>query len=152
MSRSYDPSATAETFDRGVLATKVAGLLSRPAGCSITDADRKDLTAAKELVEEMLSGARSLTGKSITESSARGIRSLGLALHPLSKLQHEPSDDFAQLLATIEKVLERLQCEQLLPTPDATITMAGAFFGLFADSVLTSVSRLRMSKERPPVL
>jgi len=89
MRRTLHLSSTAETFDRGVLASRLASLVAQPRGHAISETDRSDVTAAIALVSELLSGMKGLSNKnSINDASARGIKSLGLALTPLEELRN----------------------------------------------------------------
>ena len=155
MRRTLHLSSTAETFDRGVLASRVASLAARPAGHTITTTDRSDLAAATALISELLSGVKGLSNKdSVTDSSARGIKSLGLALTPLEKLRSslggsdQPSD-VTEVLSAIKRVLLQLRHESRIPNNSPELKVTEMFFASIADSLLSSLSRIRQSQERP---
>jgi len=153
--RTLNLSSTAETFDRGVLASRLASLVARPTGQTISKTDQSDVTAAIVLISELLSGVKGLSSRSsVSDASARGIKSLGLALSPLEKLRYslrgpdQPSD-VAEVLSVIKRVLSRLRHESSVPAKNQELRVTEMFFASLADSLLSSLSRVRLSHERP---
>ena len=107
------------------------------------------------LVSELLSGVKGLSSRnSINDASARGIKSLALALTPLEKLRNslrgpdQPSD-VAEVLSAIKRVLLRLRHESSVPAKNQELKVTEMFFASLADSLLSSLSRARLSQERP---
>jgi hypothetical protein len=153
--RTLNLSTTAATFDRGVLASRLASLVARPTGHAISETDRSDVAAAMVLISELLSGVKGLSSRdSINDASARGIKSLGLALTPLEELRNslrgpdQPSD-VTEVLSAIKRVLSQLLRESSVPTKNQELKVTEMFFASLADSLLSSLSRVRLSQERP---
>lgn len=155
MRRTLNLSATAATFDRGVLASRLASLVARPTGHAISETDRNDVAAAMVLISELLSGVRGLSNKnSINGASARGIKSLGLALSPLEKLRNslghpDQPTDVIDVLSAIKRVLSELRHRSSVPARNQELKVTEMFFASLADSLLSSLSRDRLSQERP---
>jgi hypothetical protein len=153
--RTLHLSSTAETFDRGVLASRLASLVAQPRGHAISETDRSDVTAAIALISELLSGVKGLSNKnSINDASARGIKSLGLALTPLEKLRNslgspDQPGDVTEVLSAIKRVLSELRSNSAVPRKNQELIVTEMFFASLADTLLSSLNRDRLSQERP---
>jgi hypothetical protein len=153
--RTLHLSSTAETFDRGVLASRLASLVAQPRGHTISEAERSDVTEAIALISELLSGVKGLANKnSITDASARGIKSLGLALTPLQKLRSslggpDQASDVTDVLSAIKRVLSQLRSNSAVPRKNQELELTAMFFASLADTLLSSLNRDRLSQERP---
>ena len=87
MSLTRQLDSTAQNFKYGLLASKLAALLSRKEGEAISEPDRKDIESGIRCVREHLHGAQALySGMSIAGVTAGSIKDLGVALSPLEKL------------------------------------------------------------------
>ena len=90
MSLTRQLDSTAQDFKYGLLAAKLAALLSRTEGAPISDSDHKDLSLGIRCVRDHLHGAEVLySGSSIASVTVSSINSLGFALSPLEKLLGE---------------------------------------------------------------
>ena len=140
MSLTYELDKTAENFRCGILASKISALLDRPAGGVITPIDQKDVRAALEAIQEILSGAQTLSsGRSVGGATPQSIRSLRIALNPLERMQQDgTSEDLVALLRSIERGLSSLSARNSIPEQNDDLRKAKAFFGIVADSVLSS--------------
>lgn len=147
MSLTYELDKTAENFKCGILASKISALLDRASGTSITSGDRKDLEAALQIIKEILSGAQTLaSGRSVGGATPQSIRSLRLALNPLEKMQQRgTSDDLVKLIRSIENALTRLANSSSIPEQNSELLLAKSFFGMIADSILSSFQNTRDS-------
>ena len=145
-----DLAATAQDFERGILASKVAGILARPKGRGINRADLTDLDAARRLVLEMLSGAETIQSKqSAAHVTAQSIKSLGVALSPLAMVhrlrESAPMSEHAvlEMLEAMSMALADLHRRRSIPASTKGMEIARAFFTLLADSILSSLNRRR---------
>lgn len=144
MSLTYELDKVAENFRCGILASQIAALLNRPAGGSITGSDQKIISSALQAIKEILSGARTLSsGQSIGGVTPQSIRSLRIALNPLERMQQEgTSEDLVALMGSIEQGLSDLSVANTIPQLNEDLRKAQAFFGIVADSVLSSFQTL----------
>lgn len=150
MSLTRQLDSTAQDFKYGLLASKLAALLSRKEGAPLSASDYKDLSLGARCVRDHLHGAEVLySGSSIASVTAGSIDSLGLALSPLEKLLGEstPSDKaIIEILTEIETTLSDIGKLTTLPPPTKSLMLSRRFFSLVADTILSSINRARMPR------
>jgi hypothetical protein len=146
MGSSYELALTANTVDHGVLAAKVASLLSEK-GQPLEQPNISVVDTAADLVRDILAGARTLTDDAYAGASAQGISSLGFALSPLERLRlhcgyaNDADDIVIQLLSRILEALQRIKRDAVVPLSNENADLAESFFDFLADSLLSSLNR-----------
>ena len=150
MSLTRQLDSTAQDFKYGLLAAKLAALLSRTEGAPISDSDHKDLALGIRCVRDHLHGAEVLySGSSIASVTVSSINSLGFALSPLEKLLGEgtPSNKaITDILTEIENALTEISNLEVMPASTKSLLLSRSFFSLVADTILSSINRARMPR------
>ena len=152
MALSQDFSTKAQSFEQGVLSARLSSILSRGVGATLSDEDRSEIEAARQLVLDVLGGAQTVANNPAGTSrvTARSIKVLGVALSPLEKLQAScgtgaPSDQaIVELLSEMASALEGLATASSLPDPTQAMRAARYFFEYLSDAILASLNRAQM--------
>lgn len=150
MTLTYELDATAETYKTGLFASRISAVLDRAPGSALSEPDRQLIKAAMQSVRDLLLGAETLhPGHSVSGATANSIKSLGMALPPLQSLQklsgqRVTSDEvIISYLTKMEAALSELAGNETLPTLSDELSLAREFFGVVADTLLSSLSKGR---------
>lgn len=156
MNSTAQLAATAHLVDEGVLSAKLSSILSRPAGTLVSEKDRADMSQGRQLLVDILAGAKMVSSSPSPAAgvTSQSIRSLGLVLSPLEKLQVACAIDAAsdagiiQVLGEMEQALSRIVAAGAVPERSRDIEITQCFFEILADSLLASLNRSqRLSRQ-----
>ncbi|MDA2911205.1 hypothetical protein MYX04_09775 [Nitrospiraceae bacterium AH_259_D15_M11_P09] len=152
MSLTYELDATAHSLKCGLLASKMSALLDRRPGEPLSASDKKVIEAATQCIRELTQGAEILSsGRSTAGVTSDAIKSLGFALHPLEKVIGEgatSNEAIIGVLSKMEAALVDLVGAEVMPQRKSELTLTGEFFAFVADSLLSSLNRSRMPREK----
>jgi hypothetical protein len=145
-------STAAQSFDQGVLSARLTSILSRGRGAVLSDEDRARIEDARQLILDVLGGAQTIASDSTgtSRATARSIKTLGVALNPLERLQasfgHGAISDqsIVDLLSDMAAMLESISGAEVLPEPTTAMRTTVCFFEFLSDAILASLNRSQM--------
>ncbi len=152
MSLTYELDATAHSLKCGLLASKTSALLSRGPGEPLSASDKKVIEAATQCIRQVTKGAETLSsGQSTAGVTSDAIRSLGFALNPLERVIGKgatSNEAIIEVLSQMEAALVDLVGAEVMPQYKNELALTREFFAFVADSLLSSLNRSRMPREK----